>query len=156
MDKLFQFLKIIFFTPTQPLRGGQKHPQKPPLFVNKCQKVYSIAKNDPMMIVYGSLEAYGQVVSFFEDFFHPPRPPQGGQKHPNKRPFFSKNVKKVYSVAKNGPMMMVYGSIEAYGQVVSFFEEFLFHPPRPSQGGGGQKHPQNAPFCQKMSKTFIA
>ena len=33
----------------------------------------------------------------------------------------SKNVKKVYSVAKNDQMMMVYGLLEAYGQVVSFF-----------------------------------
>ena len=75
-----------------------------------------------MMMVYGLLEAYGQVVSFFEDFFFtPPRPPPGGQKHPEKRTFLSKNVKKVYSVAKNYPMMMVYGLLEAYGQIVSFF-----------------------------------
>ena len=75
------------------------------------------------MMVYGLLEVYGQVVSFFEDFFSPPplAPLRGGQKHPQKHPFLSKNVKKVYSVAKNGPMIMVYGSLEAYGQVLSFF-----------------------------------
>ena len=76
-----------------------------------------------MMMVYGSLEAYGQLVLFFRIFFFSPPPPltpSGGQKHPKNAPFCQK-MSKVYSVAKNDPMLMVYGSLEAYGQVVSFF-----------------------------------
>ena len=42
-------------------------------------------------------------------------------------------------------MMMVYGSLEAYGQVVSFFEEI-----------SPLLAPQNAPFCQKMTNMYIA
>ena len=132
--------------------GGQKHPQKRPFLSKNVKKVYSVAKNDPMMMVYGSLEAYGQVVSFFEDFFSPSLAPlRGGQKHPQKRPFLSKNVKRVYSVAKNDPMMMVYGSLEAYGQVVSFFEEISFHPHSPLSGGG-KKHPLKRSFLSKNVK----
>ena len=67
-----------------------------------------------------------------------------GQKHPQ-TPLFVNNVKKVDSVAKNYPIMMVYCLLEAYGQVVSP----LLAPLRE-----GQKHPKNAPFCQKMSKKF--
>ena len=74
-----------------------------------------------MMMVYGLLEAYGQVVSFFEEKIHPLAPSGGGAKTPPKTPLFVKKCQKVYSVAKNYPMMMVYGLLEAYGQIVSFF-----------------------------------
>ena len=113
-------------------------------------------QNDPMMMVYGSLEAYGQVVSFCEEFFFAPHfvPPQGGKNTP-KMPLFDqkcqKNVKKVDSVAKNGPMMMIYGSLEAYVQVVSFFYEFFSPPLTPS---GGQKHPKTPLFVKKCQKSL--
>ena len=78
----------------------------------KCQKVDSGPKNGPMMMVYGSLEAYGQVVLFFRIiFFHPPLTPSGGQKHSKNAPF----CQKVYSGPKTSPMMMFYGLLEAYG-----------------------------------------
>ena len=46
-----------------------------------------------MVMIYGLLEAYGQIVSFFEEFFSPaPRPTQGDQKHPQKQPFFVRKI----------------------------------------------------------------
>ena len=107
----------------------------------------------------GSLEAYGHVVSFCEDFFFAPHfPPPQGAKTPPKMPLFDqkcqKNVKKVDSGPKNGPILMGDCSLEAYG--LPFFEETFFTPSRPPQGES--KTPQktkNAPLCQKMSKKFI-
>ena len=65
------------------------------------------------------------------------------------------NVKTVNHGPKNGPIFMGDGSLEAYGLLVSFFLIIFFTPPL-APLRGGQKHPKNAPFCQKMSKKFIA
>ena len=106
----------------------------------------------------GSLEAYGQVFSFCEEFFSRPiLRPLRGAKTPPKMPLFDqicqKNVKKVDSVAKNGPMMMIYGSLEAYGQVLSFFRRVFFHPPpHPLRGS---KTPQKTPLFVKKCQNIL-
>ena len=62
--------------------------------VKKCQKVDSGPKNPPMMMVNGLLEAYGQVVSLFEDFFSPFLAPLRGVKNTPKTPLFVKKKSK--------------------------------------------------------------
>ena len=79
------------------------------------KKVDSAPKNGPILMGDSSLEAYGQVVSFWGEFFSPPFCAPSGKQNV---PFSSK---KVDSAPKNGPIFMGAGSLEAFGQVVSFF-----------------------------------
>ena len=103
-------------------------------------------------MIYGSLEAYRQEISFFEVFFLSPT--EGGMKHHPMPTVLSKYVKKACGASKKCPMMMIYGSLEAYRQDNSFFEEFYFHPHLPPSGGS--KYHQNALFYQNMSKRPVA
>ena len=88
------------------------------------KKVDNAPKNGPILMGDGSLEAY---FHFAKNFFSPPilRLLRGAKTTP-KMPLFDqkcqKNVKKVDSGPKNGPIMMGDGSLEAYGLLVSFFE----------------------------------
>ena len=68
-----------------------------------------------------------------------------------KKPFWPKNIKKVDSALKNGPIVKVYTSLEAYGRVLSFVDNFFL-----ARFGPTTFWRQTPLFVQKMSRKLIA
>ena len=102
-----------------------------PKMAQNVKKVDSAFKNGPIVKVYTSLEPYGRVLSFVDKFCFGPfwSPHFLGAKPP----FLSKKFKKkVDSAFKHGLIVKVYTSLEPYGRILPFVDNFFlarFGPP---------------------------